>query len=225
MHLIGASLLLFAATNVDDLLLLVVIFSDGRRSYRPTAILAGQILGFTLILVISLLGFWTGLVVPSSWMACLGLFPLALGVRQLIRLLYPQQGGHNDSASGYFGHLELDSPQAKPALSSTSRGTILKMASLTLANGSDNISVYLPLFGRLTAYELLITLPTFFVALCGLWLLAQWITTHRRFRRFLQFLGPRLSPVVLILLGFWLLKDSVLWPMAVFSTSALLPSH
>jgi len=210
LSLCGAALVLFAATNLDDLLLLVVISSDLRRRYPPLAVLAGQLLGFSVVLLVSLVGFWSGLIVPERWMAGLGVLPLALGVRQLLSLR--RQGAFHGSAgqeasSGFLGH-----PERGTSPTRSFRRTGLKVAALTLANGSDNVSVYLPLFGRLNPLELVITVITFLVALVALWFLSQWLSRHHLWQHRLQTITPRLSPLVLIALGLWLLKDSVLWP-------------
>ena len=214
--LLGASLVLFAATNLDDLLLLVVIASDRRRHYPPAAVLAGQIVGFGGILLISLLGFWSGLVVPDPWMGCLGLLPLALGLRQLWDLGARRRGSDDDSHPGFLGH-----PEQEPAFPSSWRRTTVKVAALTLANGSDNVSVYLPLFARLSPVGLAITLIAFGVGLVGLWGLAQWLSHHDLWQHRIQTLGPRVSPLVLIALGLWLLKGSILWPSVIPSISFL----
>ncbi|MEB3351016.1 MAG: cadmium resistance transporter [Cyanobacteriota bacterium] len=202
---VGAALVLFASTNIDDLLLMVVLQSDHRRRYPPLAILVGQMLGFGAILAISMLGFLSGQVIPQAWLACLGVLPLAMGVRQGISLM-----GQQRSADGSLEEARQSLEQAVPALSSNRR-TIARVASLTLANGSDNVSVYLPLFGRLDPPALLLTLGTFLLALAGLWVLAHWLAHHRRWRHRLQRFGPRVAPVVLISLGIWLLRDSWLW--------------
>ena len=202
----GAALLVFAATNIDDLLLLVVLFSDRRRQRLPGAVLVGQVLGFGAIVLISLLGFCSGLVIPSAWMACLGLLPLALGLRQLLNLRRSEETA-NALPRGFVGHPEQDTPLPAPW-----RRTSVKVAALTLANGSDNVSVYLPLFGRLSQGGVVITLFTFFCGLVVLWVFAQWLSQHSLWQHRIQTLGPRASPLVLMALGVWLLKDSVLWP-------------
>jgi len=205
--LCSAALLLFAATNLDDLLLLLVIASDRQRRYHPVVVLAGQLLGFSAILAISLLGFWSGLVVPERWMACLGLLPLVLGLRQQLALHGAPGGQEHDAATGFLGH-----PEQVPALPASGRRMALKVAALTLANGSDNVSVYLPLFGQLHLVQLLVTVSVFYAALLSLWGLSQWLSHHQRLQHVVQAMGPRLSPLVLIALGLWLLKDSVLSP-------------
>ena len=207
----SAALLLFAATNLDDLLLLLVIASDRQRRYRPVAVLAGQLLGFSAILAISLLGFWSGLVAPERWMACLGLLPLGLGLRQQLALQAGSGGQDHEAATGFLGHPEQGTALPSAAAAST-RHVVLKVAALTLANGSDNISVYLPLFGRLNLAQLFITVSIFYAALLGLWGVSQWLSHHQRLQHVVQAMGPRLSPLVLIALGLWLLKDSVLSP-------------
>jgi cadmium resistance protein CadD (predicted permease) len=207
LSLCGAALLLFAATNLDDLLLLVVLCSQRQRHYQPVAVLCGQMLGFSGIVLLSLLGFLSGLVVPERWMACLGLLPLTLGLRQLFGLYHCGGGPVDDLNTGFLGD-----PEQGAAISTTWRRTTVKVAALTLANGSDNVSVYLPLFGRLTSLEVVVTVITFLLALFALWFLAQWLCQHHRCKHRIQSLGPRLSPLVLIALGIWLLKGSALWP-------------
>jgi cadmium resistance protein CadD (predicted permease) len=202
---ISTALMLFVSTNIDDLLLLVALQSDHRRCYPPLTVLLGQIIGFGTILAISMLGFLSGLMIPEGWLACLGVLPLVLGLRQGGALLNPQRPKRTVTSD------PLDGVAGPLLVVATRQHTILRVASLTLANGSDNIAVYLPLFGRLSAAELLLTIATFLVALGGLWFLAQWLVYHRRWRLRLQAAGPRLAPLVLIGLGLWLLSDSVLW--------------
>lgn len=205
LSLVCGAVLVFLATNLDDLLLLVVLFSDSPQRSHPWGVLAGQILGFSCILLLSLSGYVTALVISSQWMSCLGFLPLFLGMRQLFRLSRSSAGCRDGIDLGFHGH-----PERVSTITSSWRSTAVKVAALTLANGSDNVSVYLPLFGRLSSLGSVITVITFFLALVVLWLLAQWLCHHKRWKHRLQALAPRLCPVVLIALGLWLLRDSVL---------------
>jgi cadmium resistance protein CadD (predicted permease) len=85
-----AALAAFAATNVDDFLVLVVFFAqvDG-KAFTNYRVASGQALGFTIILAISLLGIVLGLFIPSGYIELLGFVPILLGLRQLYELVKP----------------------------------------------------------------------------------------------------------------------------------------
>ncbi|HEX6386837.1 MAG TPA: cadmium resistance transporter, partial [Anaerolineae bacterium] len=74
----------FAATNVDDILVLVMFFSQVNASFRPRHVVIGQYLGFAILVSVSLLGFLGSLVIPRPWLGLLGLAPIAIGVRKFL---------------------------------------------------------------------------------------------------------------------------------------------
>ena len=80
---VGVAVALFAATNVDDLFLLVAFFADPRR--RPGAIVAGQSLGIAVLVAASLAASLVSRVLPAPWVGLLGLVPLARGIAGLTR--------------------------------------------------------------------------------------------------------------------------------------------
>jgi len=55
------------ATTFDDNIYLTAFFSEVNRTFRPKHIVVGELLGFTVLLVLSLLGFLLGLVIPETW--------------------------------------------------------------------------------------------------------------------------------------------------------------
>jgi cadmium resistance protein CadD (predicted permease) len=67
----------FAATNLDDILILTLLFSQVDGELRRRHIVIGQYLGFSLLIVMSLSGFLAGMFIPSEWMGLLGLAPVA----------------------------------------------------------------------------------------------------------------------------------------------------
>ena len=79
---VGVAVTVFLLTNIDDLLLLAAFFADPR--WRPRAIVAGQLLGIGALVAMSTLAALSALVIPSAWIALVGLAPLALGVRLLL---------------------------------------------------------------------------------------------------------------------------------------------
>lgn len=184
---IGFATLAFAATNVDDFFLLLTFFADGRS--RTRQIVAGQFLGFAVIVVFSLLAAKGVNLIPDRFVNLLGAVPLLLGIKHFLELRKPK-----------------DSSSSQRMLDTTlvSRRKIMAVAGVTLANGADNISAYAPMFAWKQENDTLIAL-TFF-GLVAVWCFA----THRlaRFGKPVIQSKPALllvQPVVLIALGIWML--------------------
>jgi cadmium resistance protein CadD (predicted permease) len=72
----------FTATNLDDLVILTLLFSQVNTSFRCRHIVSGHYLGFAALVVVSLSGFFGGLFVPSHWIGLLGLVPIAMGMHR-----------------------------------------------------------------------------------------------------------------------------------------------
>jgi hypothetical protein len=70
---LAASVMTFAATNVDDLLLLTFLFA---RRIPTGRVVAGQYLGFLGIVTLSLCGVWLALGMPHSWIRLLRHYPV-----------------------------------------------------------------------------------------------------------------------------------------------------
>lgn len=74
----------FAATNIDDIVMLTLFYTQADATFRKRHIVAGQYLGFTALIITSLPGFFGGLIVPRPWIGLLGLLPIAIGIKQLV---------------------------------------------------------------------------------------------------------------------------------------------
>lgn len=71
-------LVAFVATNIDDLLVLMLFFAQVNSTVWRQHIVAGQYLGFTILIVMSLPGFLGGLFLPQPWVGLLGLLPILI---------------------------------------------------------------------------------------------------------------------------------------------------
>lgn len=186
----------FMATNVDDIVLLTLLFSRLPNRGRALPLMVGQVLGFSLLVLVSLLGVLGRQALPQGGLALLGLLPIGLGLRRWQQA----SGGDADTLAG------ADGAQACPGL--TGAGPLaegLGMAGLTIANGSDNIGVYLPLFAQADRATVTVTLVTFAAAL-ALWMALAWsLTRAPALAPLLQRTGSALVPAVLIGLGLLIL--------------------
>jgi cadmium resistance protein CadD (predicted permease) len=76
------AVLAFASTNVDDLFILMMLFTVTSQSFRPHHILSGQYLGIITLIAISVIGSLIGIVIPKVYIGLLGFFPIYLGIRK-----------------------------------------------------------------------------------------------------------------------------------------------
>jgi cadmium resistance transport/sequestration family protein len=196
---LGAAISAFTATNLDDIVLLLLFFSQVGPGLRPAHIVAGQYLGFSLLVVASLGGVFGAMLLPPSWLGLLGLVPVSLGVSNLIALVQA-----DDTRPDADGKGVLD-PQV---LKGWPFASVLSVAAVSVANGGDNIGIYLPLFAHASRPGLVLTLAVFFL-MVGFWCLAAWrLTQAPVVAQLFAHYGRPLVPFVLIGLGLLILADS-----------------
>ena len=168
----------FAATNVDDLFLLVAFFAD--RSFRRRHIVAGQFAGIAALYGASAAAGLVAATIPADWLPLLGFVPIALGAKKL-----------------------WDREEQNAQLPASS--TVLAVAAVTVANGGDNIGVYVPLFANSPAYAIALT-GLVFAVMTALWCqVAYGLVSHRALGGAIRRYGSRAVPFVLIVLGLWIL--------------------
>ena len=176
------SIVLFASTNIDDLLLLLSFYAD--RTVPRTAIVAGQYIGVTGLVLASLLCSEIAAILPPLYLRLLGIVPLAIGLGKVPAL---------------FRSRRTDPSEALRA--STHGRHMWGVASLTLASGGDNIGVYVPFFATHHPQARLVIVVVFLfmtAVWCGG---AHWLARHRIFQPAIRKWGSLLLPIVLIALG------------------------
>ncbi|WP_327041450.1 cadmium resistance transporter [Micromonospora ureilytica] len=180
----GAAAVVFAATDIDDIVILTLFFVAARTTGQPRTweIVAGQYLGIGALALASAVIAGGLLVVPDPWTGLLGLLPIALGVRAL-------HGSGDDQT---------------PAVVTGALG----VAGVTIANGADNVAVYVPVFRALGVADSAVFLLVF-VLLIALWCVAgAWLGGHRRVVRLVERAGAWLVPTIFIAIGLVILVSS-----------------
>jgi len=194
---ISTGMTAFTATNLDDILILLLFFSQVNAVFRRRHIVFGQFLGFTALVFASLPGFFGRLIFPPDWIGMLGLLPIAIG---LSRLLNPETDDSEAEA-------ELEQSENSFFSSFLSPQTY-SVAAVTVANGGDNIGIYVPLFASNTLESLAVILAVFF-AMVGVWCYAAYrLIQMRAIADTLTRYGNQLVPFVLIGLGMAILVKS-----------------
>ncbi|MCP6758927.1 MAG: cadmium resistance transporter [Fischerella sp. CENA71] len=198
------SIIAFAATNIDDILILLLFFSQINTYFRRRHIFVGQYLGFTFIIIASLPGFFGGLVIPRAWIGLLGILPIAIGIKQLFS--QETERVEIQTVTSDFTSSRTTNPLLS-FISSLISPQTYKVAAITFANGGDNIGIYIPLFAGINFSSLLITLAVFFI-MVGVWcvvayLLARQVTIASILSRY----GSAIVPFVLIALGLYIMYE------------------
>ena len=191
----------FIATNLDDILILMLLFSRVDISYRTRHIVLGQYLGFGFLIFASIPGFLGGLLIPKTWTGLLGFLPIAIGISQLI-----DKEGEETSVKTVYRDATTGFPIS--ALANLLPPQTYSVAAITIANGGDNIGIYVPLFASSKLPEFAVILGVFFI-LVGVWCyLAYQLTRHPLIFGIFKGYGGRLVPFFLIGLGIFILLES-----------------
>lgn len=195
----------FAATNVDDLVILLLYFAQVNEVFRPRHVILGAYWGFAILVGLSLVGFFGGLMVAPAWIGLLGLLPILLGVKQLwqrSRDESPQVQTVSTPEAGETGNF---TSAGKAVLKSIVPAQAYQVAVVTFANGGDNIGIYVPLFASSDLTELGVILLVFFL-LKGVWCYAAYqLTRNPRIAFVISRYGQAIVPFVLIGLGLFIL--------------------
>jgi cadmium resistance protein CadD (predicted permease) len=189
---------LFAVTNLDDIVILALFF--GQASTGGAArVVAGQYLGFAGILVAAVGAASGAGLLPETVLAYLGLLPLLLGLRAAWSVWGERRS---------FGPGASDPAAAAGALRGGAAAPgILTVAAVTLANGADNLGVYVPVFAASSRGAVLVYVATFFV-LVGVWCVVGYLVASRAVvARVLSRSGHVVLPVVLVGIGVALLVE------------------
>jgi cadmium resistance transport/sequestration family protein len=205
---ISTGIVAFTATNIDDIVILLLFFSQVNSTFTRRQIIAGQYLGFTALVIASLPGLFGGLVLPPNWIGLLGLIPIAIGISSLVN-----QEDSSEEAAAETEQLE-DTTFANFLSPQT-----YSVAAITIANGSDNISVYIPLFASTDLGSFLVILAVFFL-LIGVWCYSAYKLTHQTgIADILTQYANYVVPFVLIGLGtFIVLKSDALNPIKLLAS-------
>jgi cadmium resistance protein CadD (predicted permease) len=177
--IVASAVGVFAATDIDDLIVLTVLF--GSRRLSRWQIVAGQYTGIAALVAVSVLAAAGLRLLPDRWVGLLGVVPLALGVRGLLR------GNHDDRdmVNGFAG-----------------------VVGVTVANGADNVSVYTPLFREAgwgtVGYAIV------FAVMVVIWLAtAEFLASRAPVAAVLDRWGRWIVPIVYMTIGTLLITSTI----------------
>jgi cadmium resistance protein CadD (predicted permease) len=189
----------FAATDIDDLFLLMMFFSS--RIYPARQVVIGQHLGIGALVSVSIIGSLIALVIPTYIIGLLGMVPIAIGIKELI-----------DTKKDESPSMQTIKRKRK----NRSYLAFLTVAAVTISNGGDNIGVYVPLFSKYsTAGQITmvtaILVTAIFITMTAVWCtIAYYLVNHPLLASRVRRIGNIIMPFALIGLGIYILIDSFL---------------
>lgn len=188
----------FAATNIDDIFILMLFFARGPEVYPTRSIIAGQYIGFTALVLIGMVGFFAGFLIPEAYIGLLGLVPIFLGIRAWFDRKSEAETEQDEKDAVTAGAKEAG------------RGlfaAIMAVSAITFANGGDNIGIYIPLFAGSTAFELLIILAVFYILL-AVWCVSGYVLSKQQhIAHLLTHYSHYIVPFVFVGLGIFIMYE------------------
>ena len=197
--LIGIGATSFVATNIHDLFILMAFFAN-RQSFPISQVVLGQYVGMGALLAIGIVGSLIALVVPNNLIGLIGIFPIAIGIKELLKLR------KNDD--------DEEEPATTKQPSQRSKWIaflpFLTVAAVTFSGGEE-IGIYASVFAINNEASEIVVIISIVMGLTGVWCgVAYYLVNHSfladRFRR----IARRILPFVLIGLGLYIMAEAFL---------------
>jgi cadmium resistance protein CadD (predicted permease) len=172
-------------------------------------VVTGELLGFTALMAASFIASrLLAEVVPLAVIGWLGLMPIVIGLANLAQVLKPTATRELIPVS-VEEDLRLGFPSKRPRISTVLRDRqTYKVSAITISNGGNNLSIYIPLLATSNTFSAMIT-----ILICYLSVIA-WLVLSFRLTRLpgiaihLSRYAGRIFPFVLMWLGIRILHDS-----------------
>lgn len=191
-----ASIIAFLSTSIDDLFILTLHFATSNEKFDKKDIVYGHFIGITILILVSLLPSLGLMALPSHYIGFLGLIPIYRGIDLLFH---------------YNKDLPLlaDLPENRITifLRKYFNYNLLLVGMITLANGGDNLAMYLPLFSSLKWYVLLV-IPLFFVYTYYWVKLGEKLVGIKQTTVLIKKYGHIFIPYSMILIGIYLIQKN-----------------
>ena len=190
----------FVSTNIDDIFLLIVFFSNVLR-YPPYQVVIGQYVGIGLLVTISIIFSLVSLVIPSFLIGLMGFVPIVIGIKKLLEKHNKEKLMRIDSNANSFKNKNQNK-------STSSLLSFVSVAAVTVSNGGDNLGIYTPLFAVYNSIDQLIIFIAIFMIMTALWCsIGFYLVNHSFLANRIQYIGHIVLPFVLIGLGLYIIID------------------
>lgn len=188
LEILMLSITSFIGTNIDDFIIDIFFFSAAENKKDIVRIVLGKYLGISILLIISLMGALGLEFLPVQHIGILGLVPIGLGIKEI------------------FSGMQENEEDDQDIQGQRNKNLLWSVGLITIANGADNIGVYVPLFTGFSGKQYII-LFIVFMLMIGLWCVLGYVASKVPLleKTILKY-KKVIVPGVYILLGMYILK-------------------
>lgn len=180
MRWILEAMMAFVGTNADDIVILTLLFAQSGSGKERKSIWAGQLAGIFILTLAGIAGAGVARLFPGNAIRLLGLIPLGMGLRAWL--------GRKEEEGGVLQGLRW-----------------WQVMLLTLANGGDNIGVYIPVFSGFTGWQQAGAVALFGAMTCLWCWMGMQAGGMAAVRRYIEKYRHVAVPVLLMALGIMIL--------------------
>lgn len=190
----------FVSTNIDDIVILMLLFSQTNNIMKINHVVIGQYLGIGVLTMVSIIGALGVSVVPDEYVGLLGLVPIYLGIKAYVD--HKKEENKNEEKNDTQDNRKIN------VIKGFINPSIFKVFSLTLANGGDNIGIYIPLFAGKSLVDILVTV-IIFIILTAMWcFIGLRLSKHSFVKKNIEKYQHIFVPIIFICLGISILMKN-----------------
>lgn len=184
----------FVASNIDDLFILMAFFA--KRDFPISQVIIGQYVGMGSLIAVSLLGSLLALVIPNNLIGLVGLFPIAIGIKELLEL--------KDNEQEELAKKQISQSRWIAVL------PFITVATVTFSGGEE-IGIYASIFATNNEVSEIVTIVAASMALTALWCgIANYLVNHSFLADRFRAISTKVLPFILIGLGIYILIETFL---------------
>lgn len=185
----------FVGTNIDDIFINTLFFTEAKTKADNRNIVIGKYLGIGALILLSVLGAFGLQFLPQQYIGYLGLVPIGLGIKEIIVAIKSRKADKADEAE---------------ETAQKSANKVLNTALITMANGADNIGVYIPLFAGFAVWQTLLAIGVFLILIAVWCLLGKLLANLPVVKNVIEKYKTVIVPIVYIALGVYILLKNLL---------------
>lgn len=122
----------FVGTNIDDLFINMLFFSGVETKTDKRSFFLGKYVGMGILMLFSFLVAFGLQSLPQNFAGYLGIVPICLGIKEI--------------AGTFKTKRDVNASNSASSSARKSAHLLITAAVITIANGADNVGVYIPLF-------------------------------------------------------------------------------
>lgn len=202
-----AAAIAFMSTNIDDLFVIMILFTQAGMSLRGSDIYKGQLAGIAALTIASMLGGAGLSIFQLEYIGLLGLVPITMGARMAFLEFSRNRKILREDE---MGESEGESPVMKilARLFRFIRPQTLGVMGMTIAGGGDNIGIYVPMFAGMNMAELATTAAVFAVLTLAWCRIGSTLSRHPLLQRVIRRYEKILVPVVFACIGVYIIVEN-----------------